>query len=355
LRLGTADGGSAAPETTQRRAYDLVADGFGPGWAGPLVVTADYDEDVSARETALQSAALRQQLVATPGVDQVGPPQASPGGDSVVFTVVPTGSPDDGSTETLVHELREQVLPQAPGAPEAHVGGATATSIDLADQLGSRMGWFILGVVGLAFLLLLAEFRSLIVPAMAVGLNLLAVGAAYGPIVAVYQWGWWPGEWLGAEPGPIESFAPVMLFAVLFGLSTDYTVFLLSRVREAFLQAGDARRAVREGLAATARVILAAASVMVVVFSSFVLGDQRVVGLFGFGLAVAIGLYALVAILVLVPALLAIVGRPAWWLWLPWRRSATDPMAAVAGAFVTIRDTDVSPAGVGREDTGSND
>ena len=200
---------------------------------------------------------LRSQLAQAPGVAQVDPPQVAPGGHTAVFTVVPTSSPDDASTEALVHELRDTVFPASPGSPQAHVGGATTTSIDLANQLGPRMGWFMRVVVGLAFLLLLVEFRALLVPAMAVGLNLLAVGAAYGPVVAVFQWDWGHLSLLGSEPGPIESFAPVMLFAVLFGLSTDYAIFLLSRVREGFQHTGDVRRAMREGIAPTGRVILA--------------------------------------------------------------------------------------------------
>jgi len=162
---------------------------------------------------------------------------------------------------------------------------------------------------------------------MAVIMNLFAVGAAYGPVVAVFQWGWWPAELLGVVPGPVESFVPVMLFAVLFGLSTDYTVFLLSRVKEELARTGDPNRAVRDGLAATARVILAAASVMVVVFGSFILNDQRTVTMFGFGLAMAIAVYALVVMLVLVPALLAIAGRAAWGR--TKRRSSAEPERAL--------------------------
>ncbi|MEQ7125676.1 MMPL family transporter [Actinopolymorpha sp. B11F2] len=313
LRLGTADGGSQPTDTTQRRAYDIVAEQFGPGWTGPLVVTAEYQSGMPSTETARAAGQLRQMLASAEGVTQVSPPRIDPVGDTAMLTVVPVGSPDDESTERLVHRLRDDVLPKAEGQPRTHVGGATATSIDLADKLDGRMGWFMLLVVGLAFVVLLVEFKALLVPLMAVVMNLLAVGAAYGPIVAVFQWGWWPADLIGAEPGPVESFAPVMLFAVLFGLSTDYAVFLLSRVHEEYRKTGDARRAIVDGIGATARVILAAASVMVVVFASFVLNDQRVVNLFGFGLATAIGVYALIAMLVLSPALLAILGRAAWW------------------------------------------
>ncbi|WP_277870923.1 MMPL family transporter [Cryobacterium sp. Hh11] len=235
-------------------------------------------------------------------------PRLAENGTTVLYTVIPTSSPDDAATETLVHDLRETVLPDA----VSHVGGATATSIDLADTLLAQIGWFVLIVVVLAFIVLLIEFRAPFIAAMAVIMNLFAVGAAYGPVVAVFQWGWWPAGLLGVSSGPVESFVPVMLFAVLFGLSTDYTVFLLSRVKEELARTGDPDRAVQNGLAATARVILAAASVMVVVFGSFILNDQRTVTMFGFGLAMSVAVYALVVMLVLVPALLAIAGRGAW-------------------------------------------
>ena len=193
------------------------------------------------------------------------------------------------------------------------MGGATATAVDLADRLEERLVWFIGFVVALSMLLLLVEFRSVFIPVKAAVVNLLSVGAAYGVVVAVFQWGWLDGL-LGTTPGPIESFAPMMLFAVLFGLSMDYEVFLLSRVREEYQRTGDAGASVADGVAATARVITAAAAVMVVVFLSFLLNDQRVVNLFGFGLAVAIAIDATVVRLVLVPAAMAIAGRRAWWI-----------------------------------------
>lgn len=331
LRLGTADGGSQPPHSTQRQAYDLVAASFGPGWTGPLLVTAEYGPGVPAQRVRQDAAGLRATVAATAGVRRVSPPRIDATGHTVLLTVVPAGSPDEKSTERLVHHLRSGVLPKAEAAPEAHVGGATATSIDLADRLGARMAWFMLLVVGLALVLLLVEFRSLLVPLVAVAMNLLAVGAAYGPVVAVFQWGWWPAGLIGAQPGPVESFAPVMLFAVLFGLSTDYVVFLFSRIHEEHRRTGDARRAVIAGMAATSRVILAAASVMVVVFASFVLNDQRVVNLFGFGLATAIAMYALVAMLVLAPAVLAILGRSAWWMPGRTRRAPARALPETAG------------------------
>jgi RND superfamily putative drug exporter len=311
IRLGTADGGSARVGSTARTSYDLVASEFGPGWTGPLLVTAQYDPATSRVQTQAALDALRADLAATPGVAAVPTATLNAAGDAAVLTVVPTGAPQDRSTEDLVHRLRSQVLPHAAGT--THVGGETATAIDLADRLGQRLPWFIALVIGLGFVLLLVEFRSIFIPIKAAVMNLLSVGAAYGVVVAVFQWGWLSGP-LAVQPGPIESFAPMMLFAVLFGLSMDYEVFLLSRVREEYLRTGDAGRSVADGVAATARVITAAASVMVVVFASFLLNDQRVVNLFGFGLTVAIAIDATVVRLVLVPAAMGIAGRRAWWM-----------------------------------------
>ena len=269
---------------------------------------------------------LRTDLAATPGVVSVPSATLNPSGTAGIVNVVPVGSPQDASTEDLVHRLRADVLPQAEGI--THVGGATATAVDLADRLADRMLWFIGFVVLLSMVLLLVEFRSVLVPMKAAVMNLLSVGAAYGVVVAVFQWGWFD-DVFGTAPGPIESFAPMMLFAVLFGLSMDYEVFLLSRVREEFRRTDDAGASVANGVAATARVITAAASVMVVVFLSFLLNDQRVVNLFGFGLAVAIAIDATLIRLVLVPAAMALADRRAWWIpqwldrWLP--RIALEP------------------------------
>lgn len=313
LRLGAADGGSQPADTTQRRAYDLTVEGFGAGWTGPLLVTVDFGVDATPIQVQSASGRLHTELMATEGVSVVTPPRLGSGGTTAVYTVIPTSSPDDAATEKLVQELRQRVLPTTAPNATAHIGGATATSIDLANRLADKLPWFILLVVGLAFIVLLVEFRAPFIPTMAVVMNLFAVGAAYGPVVAVFQWGWWPANLLGANSGPVESFVPVMLFAVLFGLSTDYTVFLLSRVKEEFSRTGDPELAVRNGLASTAKVILAAASVMVAVFAGFALNDQRTVKMFGFGLALAIAVYTLVVMLVLVPGLLSIASRIAWW------------------------------------------
>ncbi|MFF1272076.1 MMPL family transporter [Streptomyces marokkonensis] len=319
LRLGTADDGSAPEDSTERQAYELVARDFGRGWTGPLVVTARFAGGQPAAEVQQQAAEVRTELEKAEGVQEVRPPRLDETGTTAIYTVVPEGSPDDESTERLVHHLRDDVLPGATPDAETHVGGSTATAIDLADRLGSQMAWFMTFVVGLSFLLLTIEFRSVVVPLKAAAMNLLSVGAAYGVVVAVFQWGWGAGL-LGAEAGPVESFAPVMLFAVLFGLSMDYEVFLLSRVREEYLRSGDAGASVRSGIAATARIITAAASVMVVVFGSFQLNDERTVNLFGFGLAVAIAIDATLVRLVLVPAVMALLEERAWWMPRPLRR-----------------------------------
>ena len=311
IRLGSSDGSSAPQDSTARRSYEIVAQEFGPGWTGPLLVTANYADAASPAQAQAWLDELRADLKATPGVAAVPSATLNPSGDAAIVNVVPVGSPQDASTEDLVHRLRTDVLPRSEGVN--HVGGATATAVDLADRLGSRMIWFIGFVVALSMLLLLVEFRSVFIPIKAAVMNLLSVGAAYGVVVAVFQWGWL-SNLLGTAPGPIESFAPMMLFAVLFGLSMDYEVFLLSRVREEYLRTGDAGTSVADGVAATARVITAAASVMVVVFLSFLLNDQRVVNLFGFGLAVAIAIDATLVRLVLVPAAMAIADRRAWWM-----------------------------------------
>jgi putative drug exporter of the RND superfamily len=312
LRLGTADDGSAPEDSTERAAYQLVEESFGAGWTGPLLVTTEYTDGI-AQQTRQAAGSLANDIAAVDGVEDVARPVVNEAGNTAVLTVVPTTSPDAEATEDLVHLLRDDVLTDPSQGAAVHVGGSTATNIDLADKLEERMLWFMGFVVGLSFLLLLVEFRSIFVPVKAAAMNLLSVGAAYGAVVAVFQWGWL-ADLFGAQPGPIESFAPMMLFAVLFGLSMDYEVFLLSRVREEYLRTDEARTAVADGIAATARVITAAASVMVVVFASFLLNDDRVVNLLGFGLAVAIAIDASIVRLVLVPALMAVAGRFAWYM-----------------------------------------
>jgi RND superfamily putative drug exporter len=312
LRLGSSDTGNESTSRTTRRAYDLLAEGFGPGFNGPLVL--GFDLGAGGDPGVLER--VRSAVAATDGVAAVTPAQPNPSGDAAVMTVFPVSAPQDERTETLVHHLRNDVLPAAVRGSTvvAKVGGITALFVDFGETLGARLPLFIGAVILLSFLLLLVVFRSVVVPLKAAILNLLSIGAAYGILVAVFQWGWLKDVFGVAKAGPIESFLPMMLFAVLFGLSMDYEVFLLSRIREEWDRSGDNAASVADGLAATARVITAAAAIMVAVFLSFVLGDDRLVKLFGLGLASAILIDATIVRLVVVPAAMELLGDANWWL-----------------------------------------
>ncbi len=313
MRLGFSDEGNFAPETTTRRAYDLLADGFGPGFNGPLLVTIEVGSPADVDAVA----PLAQAIGSDPGVVVVSPPipdnQTTP--SAFVVRVIPTSSPQDQQTSDLVHRLRDDVIPArtADTSLTVSVSGSTAASIDFSEFLGRRMILFFGAVLLFSFILLMAVFRSLLVPFKAVIMNLLSIGAAYGVIVAAFQWGWM-SSLTGLEPAPIEPFIPMMMFAIVFGLSMDYEVFLLSRIREEFDRTGDPVTSVADGLASTARVISAAAAIMVVVFGSFMLEDNRVVELFGVGLAVAIALDATLVRMLLVPATMELLGARNWWI-----------------------------------------
>ena len=321
MRLGMTDNGTNPTSMTTRQAYDLLADGFGPGFNGPLVLSVELDG-----ATADDLAPLEAALAADPGVQAVAPVQPNDAGTAAVLRVVPTSAPQGEATTDLVHRLRDDVIPRAlsdaPGA-EVYVGGQTATFIDLSDRVSDRLVWFIGGVILLSVLLLTMVFRSIAVPLKAAIMNLLSIGAAYGVIVAVFQWGWLKGLVGVEETVPIVSFMPMMLFAILFGLSMDYEVFLLSRVREEYLRRRDNDTAVVEGIAATARVITSAALIMISVFAAFVLGDDPIIKMFGLGLATAVFIDATVIRIVLVPATMRLLGDWNWWLprwldrWLP--------------------------------------
>jgi RND superfamily putative drug exporter len=255
-------------------------------------------------------------LRATPDVADVSPAFSSPSGDAAVIRVTPKSSPQSQSTTDLVGHLRDDVVPPAVAGTlvKVHVGGLTATSVDFSERLSSRLPVFIGVVLLLSFLLLMAVFRSLLVPLKAVVMNLLSIGAAYGVVVAVFQWGWGAGA-IGVDAtGPIAPFAPMLMFAILFGLSMDYEVFLLSRIREEYDHTHDNGLAVADGLATTARVITAAAAIMVTVFGSFLLSDALVLKLFGLGLASAIFIDATVVRMVLVPATMELLGDRNWWI-----------------------------------------
>ena len=312
MRLGMTDNGANPTSMTTRRSYDQLAEGFGPGFNGPLLLSVRLDGATTADLAPLKAA-----VAADPGVAAVAPPQANAAGTAAVLRVVPTTSPQDGRTSDLVHRLRDDVIPRAlatvPGA-QVYVGGQTATFIDLSDQLANRLPWFVGAVILLSVLLLTMVFRSIAVPIKAAVMNLLSIGAAYGIIVAIFQWGWLKGVVGLSETVPIVSFMPMMLFAILFGLSMDYEVFLLSRVREEYLARRDNDAAVIEGVSATARVITSAALIMISVFAAFVLGDDPVIKMFGLGLASAVLIDATIVRIILVPATMKLLGDWNWWL-----------------------------------------
>jgi putative drug exporter of the RND superfamily len=312
MRLGMVDNGTSPTSLTTRRAYDLLAEGFGPGFNGPLVLSAEL-----AGATADDLAPLVDALDADPGVQAVAPVVPNAEGTAAVLRVIPTAAPQDEATTDLVHHLRDDVIPAAladvPGA-EVHVGGQAAMFIDMSDRIADRLVWFIGAVIVLSVVLLTMVFRSIAVPLKAAVMNLLSIGAAYGVIVAVFQWGWLKGLVGVEETVPIVSFMPMMLFAILFGLSMDYEVFLLSRIREEYLHRRDNDSAVIEGISATARVITSAALIMISVFAAFVLGDDPMIKMFGLGLATAVFIDATIVRIVLVPATMKLLGDWNWWL-----------------------------------------
>ncbi len=314
MRLGQTDAGTNPPSTTTRQAYDLTADAFGEGFNGPLLLSVELTGDAPADTAALD--ALGRGLAADPSVAIVAPAEVNAAGDAAIVTVVPTAAPQDAETTELVHRLRGEVVPAALDGTgsQAYVGGLTAVFIDLSDKVASRLPVFIAAVVGLSFLLLMAVFRSVLVPLKAALMNLLSIGAAYGVVVAVFQWGWGKSLIGLEETVPIVSFVPMFMFAVLFGLSMDYEVFLLSRIREEHLDGRDNRTSVITGISSTARVITSAALIMICVFSGFVLGPQPIVKMFGVGLAVAVLVDATVVRVVLVPATMRLMGEANWWL-----------------------------------------
>ncbi|HEV7761589.1 MAG TPA: MMPL family transporter [Acidimicrobiales bacterium] len=311
LQLGFSDEGTYPEDTTTRKAYDLLADGFGPGYNGALMLVAELPDGAS--EADFQQ--ILDAVEDDPGVAQVNPPFVSDDGSAVAAEVLPTTSPQDRDTGHLVHRLRDEVIPAASEGTDIDVAvsGAVAINTDFAEYLSQRLLYFLAAVLVLSFLLLMVVFRSVLVPLKAVVMNLLSIGAAYGVIVAGFQWGWLGGI-LGFDKAPIEAWIPMMLFAIVFGLSMDYEVFLLSRVKEEWLRTGDSRTSVADGLAATARVITAAALIMVFVFGAFLLEPDRVTKLMGVGLATAVLLDASIVRMLLVPATMELLGDKNWWI-----------------------------------------
>ncbi len=314
LRLGFADEGNYPSDTTTRRAYDLLAQGFGPGFNGPLTLVAAVDSP----EQLAAAQALSDVLATTPGVVSVSPavPNDVAAPTAVLWNLYPTGSPQSAEAADLVERLRGDVVPSVVGESglDVKVTGSVAVNVDFSSYLADRLPVFFAVVLLLSFVLLMAVFRSLLVPLKAVLMNLLSIGAAYGAVVAVFQWGWGASLIGLGGSAPIDPWLPVMMFAIVFGLSMDYEVFLLSRVKEEYDRTGDNELAVADGLAKTARVITAAAAIMVFVFGSFVLDPTRSIKMFGFGLAVAVFLDATVVRMLLVPATMELLGDRNWWL-----------------------------------------
>ena len=313
LRLGFGDAGNEPTSSTTRQAYDLLAKGFGPGFNGPLLLAAETPN--GAADVAVLNR-LSATLNQTRGVAFATPARPNPTGTAAIMQVFPTTSPQDQATEDLVTRLRDHIVPDATRGTTASVavGGFPAAADDFASYT-ARMLFVVVGfVLLLSFVLLMIVFRSLLVPLKAVVMNLLSVGAAYGVMVAVFQWGWGASLIGVGKEGPIESWAPLMLFAVVFGLSMDYEVFLLSRIKEEYDRTGNNADAVANGLAATARVITAAAAIMVCVFGAFVLGPERSLKVFGLGMAVAVFIDATIVRLILVPATMELLGDRNWWL-----------------------------------------
>jgi RND superfamily putative drug exporter len=312
MRLGQVDDGSAPRSTTQRQAYDLISQGFGKGANGPLVLALSFPTPGDTEAATIVDTAVAR----VPGVAAVAPPQLSPTRDAAVIVVVPSSAPQSAATETLVDRLRASVLPTAvkgTGAA-AYVGGITAAYIDLGQRIQDRLPLFIGAVVILSFLLLMMVFRSVFVPLKAAVMNLLSIGASFGVIVAVFQWGWLKNVVGVSETTPIVAYVPMMMFAILFGLSMDYEVFLLSRIREDYHETRDNLDSVINGLSVTARVITSAALIMISVFLGFVASPEPTVKMFGLGLAVAVFVDATVVRLVLVPATMELLGDANWWL-----------------------------------------
>jgi RND superfamily putative drug exporter len=312
VRFGFPDAGNNREETSTRQAYDMQADGFGPGANGPLVLVAALSRPGDA--SALDG--LRAAVAATPGVAAVTPPQLNPAGDTAVLTVVPATGPQDEKTEDLVHRLRDETIPAATrdSGTAVRVGGVTATSIDSTENIAGRLPLLIGGVVLLSMVLLLASFRSIAVAIKAAAMNLFSVAAAYGVVAYVLQGGW-AGQLIGIDTEtPLPAFVPVLMFAVLFGLSMDYEVFLVSRMREAWNRTRDNGRAITEGLAGTGSVVTAAAAIMIAVFAAFVPSPDVVLKVIGVGMAAAILVDATVVRMLLVPSVMHLLGRATWWM-----------------------------------------
>jgi RND superfamily putative drug exporter len=313
LRIGFSDDGNLSKESTLRKSYDLLADGFGPGFNGPVQVAVETD---GSADDAAAVDAIAAAVAADPGIASVSPTAVNPEGDLAVIVAQPTTGPQEAETTELVDRLRADVIPGAVAGHDVttYVTGGTAFAVDISERFSQRMLWFIGAVIGLSFLVLMIVFRSILVPVKAAALNMISIGAAYGVLVAVFQWGWGASLIGVHETVPINPLAPMLMFAILFGLSMDYEVFLLSRVREQYMKHRDPKRAVVEGVGSTARVITSAALIMISVFGAFILSPDVTTKLFGVGLGVAVLLDVTLVRMVLVPAAMSLLGHRAWWL-----------------------------------------
>ncbi len=311
LQLGSSDQGNASKNSTNRKAYDLISQGFGKGANGPLQVIAK----VSTPEDSANFQRVADAVSQTAGVNFVSPVIAPPGTGVAFVQVIPSTGPQDVATSKLITQLRESVIPGALAGSktEIHVGGITAIFDDFASVIGSKIPLFILVIVILGCLLLMLAFRSIVIPLTAGAMNLVAAAASFGIVVAMFQWGW--GEKiLNVGAGPIESFLPVIMLAILFGLSMDYQVFLVSRMHEEWVKTGDNEQAVTVGQAETGRIITSAALIMITVFASFMFGGEKIIKEFGLGLAAAVFIDAFILRTILVPALMHLFGKTNWWL-----------------------------------------
>jgi RND superfamily putative drug exporter len=311
ITLGQPDNGTNPTSESNRQAYDLISQGFGVGVNGPLTVVVKLPNQSSSANSSLLST-MQSDIAKTAGVASVTPASVNSAGTTAVFNVIPTTRPQATQTTALVDTLRTDVLPKEHAT--SYVTGSTAGSVDFTNKITSRLLWLIIAVVAISFLLLTAAFRSIVIAIKAAVLNILSIGAAYGVIVAIFEWGWGKGA-IGLQSTlPIPAYVPMLVFCIVFGLSMDYEVFLLSRVHEAWLATGDAHRSVAIGIGATARVITTAALIMIVVFTSFVLNTDPTVKMLAIGMAFAVLIDASLVRMILVPAIMSLLGAHAWWL-----------------------------------------
>ncbi|HEX4010067.1 MAG TPA: MMPL family transporter [Solirubrobacteraceae bacterium] len=343
MRLAFTDSGNDPTTLTTRQAYDLITAGFGPGFNGRLVLAAELPR--GARDHALLGD-IDDKLARVSDVARVAPPLFNALGNAAVVIVYPTTAPQAAATSSLVTELRASVIPAATAGTDVRVlvGGETAAGIDASSQLSQRLPLVIGLVILLSFVLLMLVFRSIAIPLKAAAMNLLSIGAAYGAIVAVYQWGWLAAVFGVSRTGPIDPWIPLMMFTITFGLSMDYEVFLLSRVQESWRSGVGNSIAVADGIATTGRVITAAAAIMVCVFGSFVVGDPlRILDVFGLGLAVAILVDATLVRMVLVPSIMQLLGNANWWF--PARLGNQRPAVELEKAATSLATVPIDASG----------